>query len=57
MRMNMFVVYDNAKPYIEYIRGLNLVVAKLATKLPLEHETRKIGIICFAEPVLTEDCI
>jgi hypothetical protein len=25
------------------------------TKLPLWHKIRKIGMICFAKPVLTED--
>jgi hypothetical protein len=39
MRMNMFEVWDKAKPDIENIRGLNLAVVKLTTvqvtKLPL----------------------
>jgi hypothetical protein len=37
--MNVFTVYDKAKPGIGNIRGLNLVVVKLmavqVTKLPL----------------------
>jgi hypothetical protein len=39
MSMNMFVAQDKAKPDIENIGGLNLVVVKLTTvqvtKLPL----------------------
>jgi hypothetical protein len=39
MRMNMFAVYEKAKPDVDHIRGLNLAVVKLttvqATKLPL----------------------
>jgi hypothetical protein len=39
MRMNMFEVEDKAKPDIENVRGLNLVVVKLKTvhmtKVPL----------------------
>jgi hypothetical protein len=46
----------------ENIRGLNLAVVKLTTvqfsKLPLLHKIRKIGMICYVKPVLTEDfCI
>jgi hypothetical protein len=48
-----------AKPDIESIRGLNLAVVKLTTvqvtKLPLQHKIRKIGMICYAKPGLTED--
>jgi hypothetical protein len=51
-------VYDRAKPDIN-IRGLNLAVVKLrtvrVTKLPLQHKVRKIGMICFAKAVPTED--
>jgi hypothetical protein len=61
MRMNIFAVQDKAKPDIENKRGLNSAVVKLTTvqmtKLPLEHEIRKVGMICFAKPVLTEDSI
>jgi hypothetical protein len=43
----------------ENVRGLNLAVVKLTTvqvtKLPLQHKIRKIGMICFAKPVLTDD--
>jgi hypothetical protein len=39
MRKNMFAIYDNAKPDIENIRGLNLAAVRLTTvhvtKLPL----------------------
>jgi hypothetical protein len=31
MRMNMFVVWDKAKPDVENIRGLNFAVVKLTT--------------------------
>jgi hypothetical protein len=55
----MFAVKEKAKPKSENIGGLNLSVVKLitvqATKLPLEREVRKIGMICFAKPALTED--
>jgi hypothetical protein len=41
------------------IENINLVVVKLTTiqvaKLPLYHKMRKLGMICFAKPVLTED--
>jgi hypothetical protein len=44
---------------IENIRGLNLAVVKLTivqvTRQPLQHKICKIGMICSAEPVLTED--
>jgi hypothetical protein len=47
------------KPGTENIRGLNFAVVKLTTvqvtKLPLQHKICKIGMICFAKPVLTED--
>jgi hypothetical protein len=43
----------------ENIRGLDLAVVKLTTvqvtRLPLKHKIRKIGMICFAKPVLTEN--
>jgi hypothetical protein len=55
MRLNMFA----AKPDVENLRGLNLSVVKLSTvqvtKLPLQHQVCKIGTICFAKPILTED--
>jgi hypothetical protein len=31
MRMNVFAIYEKAKPYTENIRGLNWTVAKLTT--------------------------
>jgi hypothetical protein len=47
------------KPDIENIRGLNLAVVKLTTvqvtRQPLQHKICKIGMICRAKPVLTED--
>jgi hypothetical protein len=47
------------KPDVENARGLNLAVVNLTTvqvtKLPLQHKIRKIGMICFAKPVLTEN--
>jgi hypothetical protein len=47
------------KPDIENIRGLNLTVVKITTvqvtRLPLQHKICKIGMICSAKPVLTED--
>jgi hypothetical protein len=52
-------VYDKAKPDVENTRGLNLAVVELTTvqvtKQPLYHKIRKIGMICFAKSVLTED--
>jgi hypothetical protein len=47
---------------MENIRGLSLAVVKLTTvhvtKLPLQHKTCKLGMICSAKGVLTEDlCI
>jgi hypothetical protein len=55
----MFAVEDKAKPGIEYIRGLNLAVVKLTTvqvtRQPLQHKICKMGMICPAKPVLTED--
>jgi hypothetical protein len=33
---------------------VNLTTVQV-TKLPLWHEVGKIGMICFAKPVLTED--
>jgi hypothetical protein len=59
MRINIFAVQNKAKADIENIRGLNLAVVKLTTvqvnKLPLWHKIRKIGMICFAKPGLTEN--
>jgi hypothetical protein len=53
MRMNMFAVYDKAKPDIGNIRDLNLAAVKLTavqvTKLS------KIGTICFTKPGLREE--
>jgi hypothetical protein len=47
------------KPDIENIRGLNLAVVKLTTvqvtRQPLPHKIYKIGMICSAKPVLTEN--
>jgi hypothetical protein len=47
------------KPDIENIRGLNLAVVKLTTvqvtRQPFQHKICKMGIICPAKPVLTED--
>jgi hypothetical protein len=47
------------KPDIENIRVLNLVVVKLTTvqvtRQPLHHKICKMGMICPAKPVLTED--
>jgi hypothetical protein len=47
------------KPDIENIRDLNLAVVKLTTvqmtRQPLQHKICKIGMICPAKPVLTED--
>jgi hypothetical protein len=47
------------KPYIENMRGLILAVVKLTTvqvtRQPLQHKICKIGMICPAKPVLTED--
>jgi hypothetical protein len=47
------------KPDIENIRDLNLAVVKLTTvqmtRLPLQHKICKMGMICPAKPVLTED--
>jgi hypothetical protein len=47
------------KTDIENIRGLNLEVVKLTTvqvtRQPLQHKICKIGMICSAKPVLTED--
>jgi hypothetical protein len=41
------------------IRGLNLEVVKLTTvqvtRQPLQHKICKMGMICPAKPVLTED--
>jgi hypothetical protein len=58
MTMNMFAVYGKVKPDTENVRGLNLVLVKLTTvqvtKLPLYHKMCKIGMICFAKPVLSE---
>jgi hypothetical protein len=56
----MFAVQGKVKPDTENIRGLNLVMVKLTivqvTKLPLQHKIHKIGMICFAKPLLkTED--
>jgi hypothetical protein len=55
----MLAVQDKAKPDIENMRDLNLVVVTLTTvqftKLSLWHKVRKIGMICFAKPVLTEE--
>jgi hypothetical protein len=57
--MNTFVVEDKVKPDTENIRGLNLAVVKLmtvqVTRQPLQHKICKIGMICSAKPVLTED--
>jgi hypothetical protein len=58
----MFAVQDKVKQDIENVRGLNLTVVKLrtvqVTRQPLQHKICKIGKICFAKPVLTEDlCI
>jgi hypothetical protein len=43
----------------ENIRGLNFAVVKRTTvqvtKLPLWHKIRKIGMICCAKRILTED--
>jgi hypothetical protein len=43
----------------ENIRGLNLAVVKLTTvevsKLQLQDKIHKIGMLCSAKPVLTED--
>jgi hypothetical protein len=48
MRMNMFAASDKAKPDVENIRGLNLVVVKLTTvqvtKYLLLHKISKIGM-------------
>jgi hypothetical protein len=47
------------KPDIENIRGLNLAVVKFMTvqmtRQPLQHKICKIGMICSAKPVLTEE--
>jgi hypothetical protein len=47
------------KPGTENTRGLRLEVVKFKTvqmsRLPLYHRTSKIGIICSAEPDMTED--
>jgi hypothetical protein len=47
------------KPDIENIRGLSLAVVKLTTvqvtRQPLQYKTCKMGMICPAKPVLTED--
>jgi hypothetical protein len=60
MRINIFVVLEKAKPDIENEIGLNLALVKLTTvqvtKLPLYYKIRKIGMIGFAKPVLTETC-
>jgi hypothetical protein len=38
---------------------MHMTVVKLTTvqvtKMPLQHKIRKIGMICFATPVLTEE--
>jgi hypothetical protein len=51
-------IKEQVKPDIENVRRLHLPVVKLttvqATKLQLYHKIRKIGMICFAKPVLTE---
>jgi hypothetical protein len=56
--MKIFATEDNAKPNIDNISGLNLAEVKLTsvhvTKLPLYHKIRKIGMICFAKPGLSE---
>jgi hypothetical protein len=43
----------------ENIRGLNLAVGKVTTvqvtRQPLQHKICKMGMICPAKPVLTED--
>jgi ribosomal 50S subunit-associated protein YjgA (DUF615 family) len=48
-------IKEQVKPDIENVRRLHLPVVKLttvqATKLPLYHKIRKIGMICFAKPV------
>jgi hypothetical protein len=47
------------KPDIENMRDLNLAVVKLKTvqmtRQPLQHKICKMGIICPAKPVLTQD--
>jgi hypothetical protein len=47
------------KPDIENIRGLNFAVVKRTTvqmtRQPLQRKICKMGMICPAKPVLTED--
>jgi hypothetical protein len=44
---------------VKNIRGLNLAVLKLTTvqvtRQPLQHKICKVGMICSAKPLLTED--
>jgi hypothetical protein len=55
--MKIFAVCYKAKPDIENKKGLNLAVFATVqvTKLPLQHEIRRIGMICFAKPGLTTE--
>jgi hypothetical protein len=56
------VLRKQQKSFVDSIRVLNLAVVKLTTvqvtRQPLQHKLFKIGMICSAKPVLTEDlCI
>jgi hypothetical protein len=59
--LNLYSIYRKAD-HSKNRRGLNLAMLKLltvhVTKLPLYHMTCKIGMICSAKPILTENlCI
>jgi hypothetical protein len=59
IKSSIFWYITSCSPFKENPRGWNLAVAKLTTvqvtKLPLQHKIRKIGRICVAKPVVTED--
>jgi hypothetical protein len=56
---SVIAVQDKVKPDIENIRGLNLTMVKLTTdqvtRQPLQHKICKMGMICPAKTILTED--
>jgi hypothetical protein len=58
MRMNMFAVEDKVKPDIENKRlklGGGQAYDRPCDQQPFQHKICKIGMICSAKPVLTED--